>query len=773
MTRSLTAALAVVLAPAGGSEAFAHAASPNPTPGTAPAAKFALLVGCTEYPNAPTAIRPLRGPANDIPAWAKTLTEPTGFAFPKENVTQLVGWDKDNPTTRPTRANIVAGFEALIRGVNPGAQVVIVLCGHGTQYPVLDPLDPKNPEPDGLDEVFLPADTKVGDGFPENGIKDDDIGTWLDALRAKGASVWIVFDCCHSGTMTRDVGRQAGRLIDPTTFCKPDQISEAIRRAKAAVKAAEAKGDRPQAAAAEEVRLRGAVGTGSVVAFYAAQPYELALDLPLPDGVDADPGNYYGLLSYSILHALRQRQSPVSYRDLSWMVSAYCREVMPVGGPTPFAEGGNHLGSGGQEEDDLDQGVLGLAEWPRQADAVLEKVGGKLRVSAGGLQGLTPRTILAVYPPAGAAGDAARALGHVTVETVAPTTAEVRVVAHGGGSAVDADSLPPLARCEVVERDYGDLKVRLAADPDPTLNAVLAELPREIQAMFVRSDASARADWTLRVVTEGQAAEEFGLRLQTASVLLCPGHSLAPPNPEDAAAEKTAGERLNEAGGGPRKVFGVYPVTDAKALTDSLSRDLPKVFRWQNVWRVAGGLRAQKGGNAYGLELDVVCLRDGADPKSGVPLGRPTIVDGQAVEFRLRNDGYGSQNLWVAVVYLDSNLGIRVLWSGQVQAGVRLGPISGVMRVPENTLGDSTGPEGVVVFAVPQTDQKMKPEYRFLEQSPLTQSALGETRAVPNTAFERLADAAAYGGTTRSLPTAIPTTPGVVAQSWVLVKRHP
>ena len=40
-------------------------------------------------------------------------------------------------------------------------------------------------------------------GGVENAIVDDEFGAAIDALRAKGAFVWVVFDACHSGTMDR------------------------------------------------------------------------------------------------------------------------------------------------------------------------------------------------------------------------------------------------------------------------------------------------------------------------------------------------------------------------------------------------------------------------------------------------------------------------------------------------------------------------------------------------------------------------------------------
>src|SRR5437588_613294 len=93
-----------------------------------------------------------------------------------------------------------AGRSARARRAGAGTQVVILMSGHGVQVPIpesqTDPLDPKNPEPDGKDEVFLPADVKsfTRAGL-ENAILDNQFDDWLTRLRARGAAVWILFDC--------------------------------------------------------------------------------------------------------------------------------------------------------------------------------------------------------------------------------------------------------------------------------------------------------------------------------------------------------------------------------------------------------------------------------------------------------------------------------------------------------------------------------------------------------------------------------------------------
>ena len=176
---------------------------------TAHADQRALLVGCSNYDSYPS--HDLRGPKNDVREFANALI--TKFGFAPANVRQLVGKPKD-PKLRPTRENILRELDQLVNEAADGMQIVIAFSGHGTRVPLprgQDPFDPKNPEPDGYDEAFVAADAKLVDGEMQNLILDNEFGTRLQAMRAKGASVWAIFDCCHSGTLMRGAKDQNGQ----------------------------------------------------------------------------------------------------------------------------------------------------------------------------------------------------------------------------------------------------------------------------------------------------------------------------------------------------------------------------------------------------------------------------------------------------------------------------------------------------------------------------------------------------------------------------------
>lgn len=175
-------------------------------PGAALAADQALLVGVGRYPALPQRLW-LDGPANDVALMREALLA-RGFA--PQQVLSL--------SDAPTRAQIVAAMAAVLRGVQPGDRVVFHFSGHGSQQP--QPAGARQAEPDGLDEVLLPADVRGWAGPGEvaaipNALRDDEIGDWLDALVDRGAQVWAFFDTCHAAGMARGDATRGLRAVAP------------------------------------------------------------------------------------------------------------------------------------------------------------------------------------------------------------------------------------------------------------------------------------------------------------------------------------------------------------------------------------------------------------------------------------------------------------------------------------------------------------------------------------------------------------------------------
>src|SRR5262249_16909747 len=150
---------------------------------------------------------------------------------------------------------------------------------------------------DGIDEIFLPADIKKGTGNPlrvPNAIIDDEIGEWLGAITAKKAHVWIIFDCCHSATMTR--GTEVVRELPPGVLVPEEELEKG--RQGAAQDMVKTR-DGPPAKAAPFVPHKP---SDYLVALYACRAHETTLETPQPATEPDAP--YYGLLTYSLVNLL-------------------------------------------------------------------------------------------------------------------------------------------------------------------------------------------------------------------------------------------------------------------------------------------------------------------------------------------------------------------------------------------------------------------------------------------------------------------------------------
>lgn len=708
--------------------------------GSEPAKRHALLVGCTTYVHCQN-ISPLHGPLNDVPAMSRLLS--TRFGFPEANIRRLLGW----PTAeadRPTYANIKQAFAQLAKDATAGGQVVIYLSGHGTQVPLpaaqTDPLDKRNPEPDGKDEVFLPADVKSWNGERlDNAIRDDEVGVWLDAIRAKGADVWIVFDCCHSGTMTRGslaeekfsplVTGEVSRAVEPNALGIPDAAfagkpAEVFRSANA------------EQGALEE--LSTSKNRGNLIAFYAAQAHEEAPDLPRPSGAEKKPENFFGLLTYTLHQTLSSSRLPLTYRDLGRSITARYLAERGGRGPTPLFAG------------DLDTDILGSKSWkPRALN--LEKRGGVYRLNAGQLAGISTNSILAAYNRP----DAKRedALGYFRVTEVLPLFSKVETLAFAGKPALALDSSADFLSCELERQEFGDLRLKLLIKEHKDeerqrqmerVRAAIGKVAAEVAATLeITADATA-ADYELLVVEPNEALRQFNLKL---------------PQPELVIAS------LGQSPTGQRVAHQHYSLKESD-LTRPLERDLRKLFRLRNLWRVTGQLGTSIGPESSGIVLEVAEVDGMAAPGRGKLLKRTVVPAGQWLEVRVRNEDV--EDYWVTLLYIGADGNIDTWYSEVMKRGETEFP-----ELRSQLNDECLGPEGFLVLAVPVRTNKHEPVFKILEQKALGIADEGGFRAPPAGPFGQLLSAAAGGTVTRNVPADLEddSNPLIRTWSWTTVPK--
>ncbi len=170
--------------------------------------KLALLVGINDYPES-SQFSTLQGCVTDVELQRQLLIH--RFGFNARDIVTLTD-------AKATRQNILTAFEDhLIKQAKAGDVVVFHFSGHGSQV-----TDPDKDTPDGLNSTFVPVDSVLPAGFPDQGGAVKDImGHTLFLLMSALATenVTVVLDSCHSGGGTRGNlrvrSRNGGGILQP------------------------------------------------------------------------------------------------------------------------------------------------------------------------------------------------------------------------------------------------------------------------------------------------------------------------------------------------------------------------------------------------------------------------------------------------------------------------------------------------------------------------------------------------------------------------------
>ena len=147
----------------------------------------ALLVGINAYVN----VTPLHGCVDDITAIGTVLDARIGDAL---QLHTLLDGDA-------TRAAIIDGFQTHLAQAQPGDIALFYFCGHGSQEPC--PTEWLHLEPSEKNQTIVPVDARANGVYD---IADKELVALISQVANTGAQVITIFDSCHSGGVTRDVG---------------------------------------------------------------------------------------------------------------------------------------------------------------------------------------------------------------------------------------------------------------------------------------------------------------------------------------------------------------------------------------------------------------------------------------------------------------------------------------------------------------------------------------------------------------------------------------
>lgn len=653
---------------------------------------YALLIGANEYRNLDERWW-LNGPKNDVEMVRDYLLTEAPVPFAADNVMMLTdGVEGVEPATLQA---IRTAFAELTEKAQPGDFIYLHFSGHGTQAPATD--DPN--ELDGLDELFLPVDIgqwNDGIGHVENALVDDEIGAMVDALRAKGADVWVVFDSCHSGTATRavDAGDDDVRMrqLDPSVLGMDAEAMEDVLSRSI---------EDPRAAEEPPVDV-AAGGDGAFVAFYAAQTNEVTPEKKLPKGKpDRKP---HGVFTYTLFETIAEHPGATYGQIAEEVLRKYA--VKNLAKSTPLFEG------------DLDavafsgEGGAPVTQW--QATAA----DGGFTIPAGELHGISEGDILAVMASAADGTDAA--LGYVKVTQTGTFTTTAVPVEHEG-KALPAELPKGLMLRKLDDAVDFTLTVALPPAGSAPADALLEEiavLQEAVGPRLVFVEPGAEADLRLAVIPDSPRPD---------AIWVLPSTGLAEDlasTPSVSASDKSAEE-----------------------LALTLGDTLAMMARALNLMKLGAAV-----GDGGGLNVEVEMLTRNAGNPALTPLPFspvPVLLPADEVHVLARN--HSDQPVDVNVLYVGADYSITHWAAERVQPGDELK--RGLFAIG----GEMLGQERMIVVVTPAKQHSPVENLSFLAQDALdlTREIGGEERA--DDSIGGLLAEAGFGETTRG---AVPLSGG-------------
>ncbi|RKP02432.1 hypothetical protein CXG81DRAFT_10786 [Caulochytrium protostelioides] len=267
--------------------------------------KKALLIGIN-YIGTSSA---LAGCINDVHALRSFIS--VNYNFPTDaNHMVVLTDDQRDPKFQPTRANITAGIDWLVRGAQPGDSLFISFSGHGgTQK------DTDGDESDGSDETILPIDFKRA-----GVIVDDELNARLVRPLPAGCRLFAVFDSCHSGSVLdlpftylpdgsikrHTIASKLGKSLLDGGKAFALSGGSALTGALSLVKSISSKNLLGGGGLSDEDRVRLKGSMADVVCFSGCKDAQTSADSKTPHGMAS------GAMSYSLITAL------ASNRNQNW-----------------------------------------------------------------------------------------------------------------------------------------------------------------------------------------------------------------------------------------------------------------------------------------------------------------------------------------------------------------------------------------------------------------------------------------------------------------------
>lgn len=417
--------------------------------------RLALMIGIDKYPNLRRDFS-LDGCVNDQELLRGILIE--RFGFEEGNIEFLAD-------EQATRANILRALDRLAGWDKFAGQsivqeddlVLISYSGHGGR--LREPPDQKD-EADGYDSTLVTYDSDrprpVGRGGPNVDITDDEIGARLQFIKERASHVMLFFDCCHSGTMSRDLdGAKSRSLPDDDRYDGIDRFIPSSRDL------------------GEEKTPKGRSGwlklDNQYLLIAGCADTEKSREYRNPE-----TGKTHGALTYHFVRELERATGKMTYRDAFVPVRTAVNQLFST--QTPQMEGDWNRVLFGVEEIQVEPFVK-----------VLKRISNRrVQIAAGTAHGVTVGSIWEIRPPE-LAHD--QALAEVRIYKVDALSSEAETFIREPESLDDAPPTPTAPptlpatinkQCRAIETEHmlGDMSITVAVDgTDPqALNQLRAKI---------------------------------------------------------------------------------------------------------------------------------------------------------------------------------------------------------------------------------------------------------------------------------------------------------
>ena len=360
-------------------------------------AKHALLIGIDQYSNFEERYQ-LRGCVNDAKLMKSILIE--HFNFSESDITEL-------HNAAASQQAILDAMEGLADRVGRDDIVVFHFSGHGSQR-----TSAYSDSGTGKDSTITPADSGYKDPFPNLNIIDKVINAWLARLAGKTRNISLTFDCCHSGTITRDALGARARSVP------------ADSRSLAAMGVD--KSQLPPATRATEGQAKASGGwltlSENYVVMSGCRDDELSYEFE-SEGGDEPIRN--GALTHYLAGALLNARPGTTYRDVFEQARRGVNARFKTQNP--------------QIEGAQDREIFGVQDIePLRFIPVASVDGDKVTLAGGAAHGLCVHSLWSAYPPGTKQTEDEQALGLIEITRVNSLSAEGLIKEGRGSVAVGA-----------------------------------------------------------------------------------------------------------------------------------------------------------------------------------------------------------------------------------------------------------------------------------------------------------------------------------------------